>query len=478
MTKEKEDLETLIFCNFVLEDHKDREIRNVIIFDERGEPQQIKSSKYKMEFYRQSDRVCAEDKWGYQFVWDLRNLNKGPKLEIPNKCCTTSADPETMTAIAKEELSRFTEKDKIPFPKLCDTSKSTYLTKNLESTGLKVNIPRAKIKFIPIGIGDASSKNNSSFIIEANRKYLVDLPPNIEDMLENAYLFLDDINDVIITHAHGDHIGSLQWFLLQKINANQKVNIYTTKEIFEQTLSTIISPWIREQAKSNSIILKELNTERPYEENSIKIDIRANIHETGVPTIGFKFSYKGKTLGYSSDCRYDKDLSNNKIKEYTKLVSAIYPAELPDDLDELDLSELIDLTNLSEDEVLKILWKTLPPTDLVHINWQLKSREWARQCGSDYSHIDCGHKKDLVNYLLDKLHLYEKSLVSWFSDCDTIIHEATDNPNDSVHTYVGELEKLPKEIKEKMVLIHIPDSFKKNYAGSIPVLREGTRYRL
>jgi len=460
MNPKKEDLETLIFCNFVFVDHKDREIRNVIIFDERGEPQQIQSSKYEMEFYRQSDRVHAEDKWGHQFVWDLLNLNKGPKLEIPSKCCTTSADPETMTAIAKEELDRFTKKDKIPFSKLCNVGKSTYITKNLGSTGLEVKIPQAKIKFAPIGIGDASSKNNSSFIIEADRKYLIDLPPNIEDMLENAHLFLEDVNDVVITHAHGDHIGGLQWFLLQKINANQKVNIYTTKEIFEQTLSTIISPWICKQAKSNSIIFKELNTERSYAENNIKIDIRANIHEKGVPTIGFKFSYDGKTLGYSGDCIYSKRAIKQKRKE------------LSDNLKKL-LSETVERVLqagdfIDADEIVPITGRK---------NWEEYLNKLLANCGE----FRYRYEPLITQYYAQKKKLnyaYERLNPAWFACCDLVIHEATDKTGDPVHTNVKDLEKLPKKIKEKMYLVHVPDGFESRYKGSIPILKEGTRYRL
>jgi len=64
--------------------------------------------------------------------------------------------------------------------------------------------------------------------------------------------------------------------------------------------------------------------------------------------------------------------------------------------------------------------------------------------------------------------VFDPSLIDWMNQADLIIHEATGGLG---HTRYESLVTLSKKIKDKMVLIHYPDSF--NRDTEIRKLREG-----
>jgi len=66
---------------------------------------------------------------------------------------------------------------------------------------------------------------------------------------------------------------------------------------------------------------------------------------------------------------------------------------------------------------------------------------------------------------------YRQLAGDWLWEADAVYHEATHHQGTS-HTWIGDLEALPLEIRRKIRLVHVPDDFE---AGSIPVAREGER---
>ena len=66
---------------------------------------------------------------------------------------------------------------------------------------------------------------------------------------------------------------------------------------------------------------------------------------------------------------------------------------------------------------------------------------------------------------------FDQSLIEWLSSADLVIHET----NYGVHTPYEELAALPGEIRQKMRLIHYPDTFDVE-ASVIEPLVQGKRY--
>jgi ribonuclease BN (tRNA processing enzyme) len=70
---------------------------------------------------------------------------------------------------------------------------------------------------------------------------------------------------------------------------------------------------------------------------------------------------------------------------------------------------------------------------------------------------------------------FDPTLIEWLSAADLIVHEATMEVDSRVHTPYENLAALPATIRDKMRLIHFPDSF--DQASSlIEPLRQGQCY--
>lgn len=165
------------------------------------------------------------------------------------------------------------------------------------------------MKIYVLGTGNAlrSEFDNTCFLIDADKKYLIDCPRDYYRKFKQFGIDVNDVHDVILTHLHNDHVGNLDdLFMDAHYIQKKKINIYTTKHIFEK---------LRERAKAgvtdneperhysleDFATLEELSLERVYNNGDIKIDIRDNKHDAGIPTIGLKVNKGGIILGYSSD---------------------------------------------------------------------------------------------------------------------------------------------------------------------------------
>jgi hypothetical protein len=298
------------------------------------------------------------------------------------------------------------------------------------------------LKCLVLGTGNIACEKNTSFIIEADKKYLVDAPTFLEQMLKENNQDISQINDVILTHTHPDHFNGLEQFLHKKIKAKEKLNIYTTGEIYRQALDKL-SPWIKTQVKDN-VEFKELNTKQVYNNDSIEIVIRNNYHEKLVPTIGFKFTYNNKKIGYSSDCHavFSK-YGHCKSFEFANGLQTIY------------------------------FGKNMPG-DFIKIESKSDERRARRLIRKLEKKSKTSENKLYLNVINEK---NLKNDPHWFSDCNLIIHEADDSENE-VHTNVKELEALPENIRSKLYITHLPPEFQERYKGTLRILKEGARYRL
>jgi len=72
-----------------------------------------------------------------------------------------------------------------------------------------------------LGIGNAFTaiRYQTSFLIRASRTYLIDGPQGLFRLLQKRGIPRESIDDVIITHVHGDHVSGLETLLLWK-NSN------------------------------------------------------------------------------------------------------------------------------------------------------------------------------------------------------------------------------------------------------------------
>ena len=186
----------------------------------------------------------------------------------------------------------------------------------------------------------SGSKGNVTYVEYKDTKILIDLGMNltyIRNGLKNHNIHLDDIDAVLITHTHNDHISSLEVFLKRH---NAKIYI-TDKMNKELNLNTY------EKLEDTNII------------KDISIDIVHTSHDR--PSVGFVI--KGDTemvyitdTGYLKESYYEK-LSNKELymiesnHDIEMLMNGPYPYHLKQRI----LSDKGHLSNKVESEHLKKL---------------------------------------------------------------------------------------------------------------------------
>ncbi len=130
-----------------------------------------------------------------------------------------------------------------------------------------------------------------------------------------------NISDIFVSHGHHDHIGGV-WSLLTYLSVMKKktpLTIYYPKDCLE--IESIYKAFIEVYANelTYSIKLKEINNSKSFKKKDITIkpfkvnhkELSDNGKETiAVPSLGFKFTYNGKSICYGGDTAY----SNNFVK--------------------------------------------------------------------------------------------------------------------------------------------------------------------
>jgi len=431
MTNEKEDLETLIYI-YADENHQKAWDLNgfEIILDQKtkAEIKKFKEENEPIECFNKDYKFIVKNE-----SYVLKSITGEP------------ASARGFSAL-NYNITLTSRKDKKEFGLLGNNQWAPLETKHPEIFLAK--IPKT-LGIIPLGIGSGFSTEhvNTCFILDADKLYLIDCPEDLRKIKKLE----EKISDVILTHNDPDHVGALRKFVQKKrFLYKEKLNIYTTYSIYTDFKDSLYN---LQKDLEKSINFIDLKTEKAHKTNGgLKIRIRNNLHG-GIPTIGLKFYFNGKSLGYSSDCNSNRDFLDIWYEDAKRTIrTALNPINTTESLTGGSRGVVDNVNDL-----------------LMLINSELLTKVDAEQFfGLDAETI-------IKSYKINLFRRYKDFHPSWFRNCDMIIHEATDNPDDPVHTYIGELEKLPASITNKLYVTHIPDGFKKKF-NKIPILRPNLKY--
>lgn len=207
-----------------------------------------------------------------------------------------------------------------------------------------------------LGTGSIYSKSNcASLIIDNN--ILVDLGPGtIKQLLKQNYN-LKNIDSILITHLHSDHILDFPTLIvnLEALKINHKINIYSPKETKTKLFSLLN---IMYGNYFDNFIKKNLNFINIFD-NKI-FNIKGHIVEcisvvhTGIESYGFIIDSKLGISGDSSLCNGIKKIYNNSkilICDCSLIKGNIYHIGIDNiqKLLKLDYNKKIILTHLRED---------------------------------------------------------------------------------------------------------------------------------
>lgn len=166
-----------------------------------------------------------------------------------------------------------------------------------------------------IATGIVLSTDNSLFVIDPGDGILRDLNKNFS---KSEIL---DISDIFISHGHHDHIGGLWGLLTYLLVMKKKTALNIHYPLGSIEIATILKAF-SDVYKSNltyKINLQVILNETPFSRKKVKIspfevehydDEVKNESPQKVPALGFKFSYKGKSIVYGGDTAYCDNLVN------------------------------------------------------------------------------------------------------------------------------------------------------------------------
>jgi ribonuclease BN (tRNA processing enzyme) len=178
---------------------------------------------------------------------------------------------------------------------------------------------------IVIGVGDAFSETHrsSALLLACGGFHLaVDCPDMYRSALRTASercgrtLSLSEVDHVLITHVHGDHMNGLEGVAFYKhFVEGKKVQLVTTPEvravIWDERLRASMSAlWdgqeLRQKTFDDYFEHVPLSWTDENQVGPFRIRARRTIHH--VPTSALLIEAAGRTVGYSSDTAFDPEL--------------------------------------------------------------------------------------------------------------------------------------------------------------------------
>lgn len=152
-------------------------------------------------------------------------------------------------------------------------------------------------------------------------------------------LHRENLRDIIITHAHLDHIAGLPLFVDDLFSTlNGPVRVHAAREVIDilerDIFNWSVYPRFSELTNDNGVVL-EYSTLVPMTESKVKhLTLRPVEVNHKVPTCGFVISDGRSTIAFTGDTA-ETDAFWNELKSVSKLDALFIECAFPDELSEL-----------------------------------------------------------------------------------------------------------------------------------------------
>jgi len=176
-----------------------------------------------------------------------------------------------------------------------------------------------------VGVGDAFTARyyNACLLVESgDMRLLIDAPPALaralRDLSDKSAITvgLDDIDHVLITHLHGDHVGGLEQLLFwRRFVTGRKTTIHAIPEVlaglWDTRLRGGMDTLMHPDGSQSRLELSDYAEIQPLTPGvnrlgPIDLEWRRTIHH--IPTSAVRMRVGDRVVGYSADTAFDPTL--------------------------------------------------------------------------------------------------------------------------------------------------------------------------
>ena len=186
------------------------------------------------------------------------------------------------------------------------------------------------MKLTILGSGTAApllSRNNASYLLEiGNEKLLFDSGAGTIKRLLELKVNLFDINHIFYTHLHNDHIndlGAIIWSNNYGGVRKNTLNLYGPKN-FKRYFKILVNKLLKPTKIYFDINIKQLKNSTIKIRN-INIKTSETKHSTTTKSVIYRIEHKGKTLVYTGDTDYCKEVVEIAKNADVLLIECSFP---------------------------------------------------------------------------------------------------------------------------------------------------------
>lgn len=178
------------------------------------------------------------------------------------------------------------------------------------------------------GIGTDLTNFQSNMLLVSNsgEKLLIDCGTDIRFSLTRANYTPHDINTIYISHLHADHIGGLEWFVLQRkfVCLDSQPCLVTHEEIapllWDHSLSGGLKTLEDQEATLDDYFaVHALTNNQVFEWEGVVLNLikTTHVHSNSIlmPSYGLDIDYKGKHFLITTDTQFTPEYFQNYYQQ-------------------------------------------------------------------------------------------------------------------------------------------------------------------